>query len=459
MTQTVASPDLLAQASLEIRAALPKSTAQAEAAARILPGGSSRARFWWPTPIFMEHASGAYVTDLDGVQYVDCNLGFGSMVLGHAHPDISAALTEQIPKGVFFGAANVGEEAWARRITDNIPGAEKVVFLNSGTEATLAALRIARTATGREKVGKFEGGWHGPQEYLLHSYTTVGGDVRHPDVIPENPGIPRGVTDTVVALPYNHPAAFDLIRAEADNLACVIVEAVQGGGGAMPADPDFLRGLREVCDEIGAVFIVDEVITGFRVGPGSASARYGITPDLVTLGKAIGGGLPAGAVCGRSDLIDVTLPKLPMDPSPRRPVNIAGTFSGNPMTSAAGVVQIDTLMNDPDAYPRLQRLGDRMRTGLTSIMRELEVSAFITGIDSMWGVHFSPASPSTVRDKGQDNAVAARLLAAYLLLEGVLMSSPVHLSFVSTAHTEEDVDTVLEAHRAALTRMRREGCV
>jgi glutamate-1-semialdehyde 2,1-aminomutase len=459
MSLTVSPDEVLQKAGEEIRAALPKSTAHARSASRTLPGGTSRARFWWPVPIFVDRAEGAYITDIDEVRYVDCNLGFGSLVLGHAHPSVAAALTEQIPKGIFFGAANTAERAWAERIVSHVPGADSIVFLNSGTEATLAALRIARTATGRDKVAKFEGGWHGPQEYLLHSYTTIGGEETRPEVIPEIPGIPAAVSETVVVLPYNHSAAFDIIRRNRDELACVIIEAVQGGGGAMPVDPAFVRELEAVCRESGVLLVVDEVITGFRVAPGSASARYDLTPDLVTLGKAIGGGLPAGAVCGRRDLIDVTLPAFPFDKSRRRPVNIAGTFSGNPMTSAAGTAQLEAIMGDGQVFGTLADLGSRMRTGIQALVDELDIDAHVTGMDSMWGVHFSETSPVSVRDKASDNALAARLLAAYLLLEGVLMSSPVHLSFVSAAHTTADVDFVLGAHRRALTRMKEEGCV
>ncbi len=451
--------ELLERGAAEVRAALPAAVAQYAKSAPIIPGGSSRARFWWPLPMYVSSASGAYLTDIDGNRYIDCNMGFGSMVAGHAHPAIERALAEQLPKGVFFGAANELEEQWARRLHDNLAGAERVMFTNSGTEATLAALRIARVATGRDHVAKFEGGWHGPQEYLQHSYTTIGGAVERPETIAEVPGIPRVVSDTVLALPFNSDHALDLLREHADELACVVIEPIQGGGGAMPAEPDFLAALRVLCDETGVLLVFDEVITGFRVGPRSGSGLYGITPDLTTLGKAIGGGLPAGAVCGRGDLIDVTLPGLPGDTSGRRPVNLAGTHAGNAMSAAAGIAHIDVLLGDPDTYPRLQRLGDRMRAGLVDVLTDLGVEGYVTGVGSMWGLHFSKRHPLSVRDKLHDNHIAGRLLAAYLLLEGVLMSSPVHLAFLSTAHTDDDVDTVIAAHRVALARMQEVGCI
>ncbi len=459
IASTTDSATLLHRAELEIRAALPASAAHYERSQRWIPGGTSRARFWWPVPIYMAHGEGAYVTDIDGVRYIDCNLGFGTMMLGHAHPAVEQALRAQLPRGVFFGAATEGEEALARRLCEHVPGAERVLFVNTGTEATLAALRIARAATGRDKVAKFEGGWHGVQEYLIHSYAHVGGDPGRPVSVPEMPGIPRAVTDTVVTLPFNDRRAFDLIREQHGELACVAIEPVQGGAGAMPVDADFLRELRAVCDETGVLLLMDEVITGFRFHPSSASGYFGVTGDLVTLGKAIGGGLPAGAVCGREDLIAVSLPVSPGDASGRQPVSVTGTFAANPLTTAAGVAQLDTLLNEPSTYPRLAALGDRMRDGIAAVVDDLQIQAYVTGIGSMWGMHFSSSVPGSVRDKLADNHVASRLLAAYLLLEGVLMSAPVHLSFLCTEHTEADVDAVIDAHRAALARMRREGCV
>lgn len=462
MSHTADRPDtrtLLEQAEHEVREALPASAAHFARSRKSIPGGTARSRFWWPVPIYMAEGQGAYVTDIDGVRYIDCNIGFGTMILGHAHPAVEQALREQLPRGVFFGAATEGEEALASRLRDHVPGADSVLFVNSGTEATLAALRIARAATGRDKVAKFEGGWHGVQEYLIHSYARFGGHVSRPQSVPEMPGIPRAVTETVVTLPFNDRRAFELIREQKEELACVAIEPVQGGAGAMPVDRDFMHELRSVCDETGVLLLIDEVITGFRFDAGSASAYYGVTGDLVTLGKAIGGGLPAGAVCGRTELLSVTVPVSPGDGSNRRPVSVTGTFAANPMSMAAGCAQIDTLLGDPTTYPHLAALGDRMRAGIAKVVRELGIQAHVTGVGSMWGTHFSAVSPSTVRDKASDNHVASRLLAAYLLLEGVLMSAPVHLSFLSTQHTEADVDAVIEAHRVSLARMQKEGCV
>ena len=448
---------ILNEAALELQAALPRGMDHYRRACTVIPGGATRSRFWWPMPIYIEHGKGAYVTDIDGRRYIDCNLGFGPLILGHAHPAIEAALASQLARGVHYGAACVEEEELARRITENVPGAQKVVFLNSGTEATLTALRLARAATGRDKVAKFEGGWHGAQEFLFHNFTTVSGEASHINAVPDMAGIPSAVTETIVALPYNDPVAFDRIREEADNLACVVVEAVQGGGGSMPAEADFVRNLRLVCSEVGVLLIIDEVITGFRLGARSAAGYYGVEADLTTLGKIIGGGLPVGAVCGRADLMELALPVSAGEAKKRKAVVVAGTFAGNPMTMNAGIAQIDTLLADADNYSYLNALGDRMRAGLTSVMAELGVHGYATGMGSMWGLHFTLQNPSSIRDMKGANHAASQLLAAYLLLDGVLMSSPVHLGFLSTAHTNADVDMVIGSHRRAFERMITEG--
>lgn len=442
----------------ELRTVLPRSADQCENVSKLIPAGTTRARFWQPFTVYMSSARGAYVTDIDDRRYIDCNLGFGPMILGHAHPEIERTLAAQLPRGVHFGAPCANEGELAARIVANLPGAEKVIFVNSGTEATLAALRIARVATGREKVAKFEGGWHGAQEFLFHSYVSIAGEVEHAATVPDMGGIPKAVTETVAVLPYNHPAAIERIRGEGHELAAVIVEPVQGGGGSLPAHDWFLRDLRAACDEVGALLIMDEVITGFRLGPHSAAGHYGVTGDLTTLGKIIGGGLPVGAVAGRSDLIDLTAP-VRSGQRARDAVTVAGTFAGNPMTTAAGVAQLDVLLSDAGAYPLLDRLGDRMRQGLAKVAEELNVAAQVTGVGSMWGLHFTGDVPTNVRDLQSANVQAGRLLAMQLLLEGVLMSSPVHLGFLSTVHTDDDVDRVVEAHRRALERMKALGCV
>jgi glutamate-1-semialdehyde 2,1-aminomutase len=460
MTETTRAAEierLLDTAGERFRRHFPRSAAHYEAAARVLPRGTTRSRFWWPQPLYVDRAEGSRVVDLDGHELVDCNLGFGPLILGHRHPRVLAALEGQMARGVHFGAASTGEEALARRICDSLPGCERVVFLNSGTEATLAALRIARAATGREKVAKFEGGWHGAQEFLFHNYATVAGDPSSPPTVPDMAGIPRAVSETVVVLPFNDARAIERVRREGHDLAAVIVEPVQGGGGSLPARPEFLHDLRRACEEVGAVFVLDEVITGYRLGPQSAAGRYGLRADLTTLGKVVGGGLPVGAVGGRADLIELAAPVPPAERGRRTGVVVAGTFAGNPMTTAAGAAQLDVLLERPELYDELDRLGDEMRSGLEKVLHDLGVEAHVTGTGSLWGLHFGPSRPESVRDRDTGGTPIALLLAARLAEERVLMSAPVHLGFLSTAHSDEDVSRALEAHRRALEGLREEG--
>jgi glutamate-1-semialdehyde 2,1-aminomutase len=444
----------LAKAAAEIREAVPSSAELFDAASEVVPDGFSRARFFWPIPMYVERAEGPYVYDIDDQKYIDCMLGFGVLLVGHCHPKIIGALHRQLDLGTHYGAAVRDESDLAGMITEHVPGAEQVVFVNSGTEATLAAVRLARAATGRDKVAKFEGGWHGWNDFLMYStITKTGGDVRTPLTVPNSLGLTQGVQQDIVVLPFNHEAAFDRIRDQADNLACVIVEAVQGSAGCLVGDPAFLTELEQVCREAGVLFVLDEVITGFRLGASGAAGRYGLTPDLTTLGKAIGGGLPVGAVCGRRDLLTLTAPNEQGDHA-----ILAGTFSGNPMTLTAGRAQLELMLDDPDAYAHLDRLGARMRAGLTAALGEAGVRGHVTGIGSLWGLHLlTETVPTNVRESAGFAETGGMALTGYLLRERVLMEAPVHLGFVCTKHTDELVDDVIEAHVRALHRMKSDG--
>ena len=450
---TTATTRVLASAAAEVKAALPRSVSRFEEISHVIPGGTSRHRFWWPMPVYVDHGEGGYVYDIDGRRYLDCNLGFGPLILGHRHPRVLAALEKQLSQGLLFGAASIGEGELAKQIVSNVPGAEEIIFVNSGTEATLAALRVARAITGRNKIAKFEGGWHGWHDFVFHSFSSIAGDPDSALTMPDTLGVADSVMGSVVVLPFNDPSAFIRMRKEASDLACVIIEGVQGGGGVLPADPSFMKELRAVCDELGVLLIRDEVITGFRLGTAGAAGLYGVQADLTTLGKVIGGGLAIGALCGPAELMQRVVPDVD-----GKSVVVAGTFSANPMTMAAGHAQLGLLIEDPNQYVRLNNLGERVRSGITSALDEVGVTGHVTGVGSIWGIHFTPSEPHNVRDQRAANHDTNRILAAYLLLEGVLTSSPVHLSFLSTAHTEDDVDEVVAAHVRALSRMKKEAC-
>ncbi len=450
----------VARAGAEIRALLPKSEQVLARAHAVVPGGFTRARFFWPIPLYIDRAEGPFIWDVDGRRYIDCILGFGAMILGHRPPAVIAAVQAQLERGTHYGTAVEAESELAQRIVDNVPGAEQVLFLNSGTESTLAALRIARAATGRTKIAKFEGGWHGWHDYLLHSFFRYAGSEQRPETIANSLGIPAAVQSDVVTLPFNHPAAFDLIREHAGDLACVILEGVQGSAGCLVADAEWAKQLQRTCRETGVLLVCDEVITGFRLGAHGVAGELGIEADLTTLGKAIGGGFPVGAVTGRADLLDLTQ----LSASGEQ-VLLAGTFSANPVTMVAGKAQLDTLLGDPGLYELLDALGERMRRGLREVLREAEIPASVEGAGSVWGVHLGGArgggaSPRSVREShafGDDANDHGMVMTGYLLREGVLMEAPGHLAFVGTTHTEELVDEVIEAHRRALAKMKSDG--
>ncbi|MGH3825886.1 MAG: aspartate aminotransferase family protein [Pseudonocardiaceae bacterium] len=445
---------LLQSAYAELRGARPVSAAFHDRARRSLPGGTTRARFWEPMPLYIEKGEGAYITDLDSRTYIDCNLGQGPLVLGHKHPAVTAALRAQAPRGTHYGPPFETALLLAELAAESIPGAERVAFVNSGTEATMGALRIARQATGRRKVAKFEGGWHGSNEFTLYSFTTISGDPAHADANPDSRGLSSASAADVVILPFNDPRAVERIRAEGPELAGVIIEPVLGAGGCLPATPEFLQSLRDACDEVGAILIFDEVISGYRVGPRSAAGELGVTADLTVLGKAVGGGLPIGVICGDGDLMSRTM--WPSGPNAGRGVAAGGTFSGNPMTTTAGLAQLTELLRNPESYPRLAALSTRLREGLEALFARLGVTAHVTGMGSMLGVHLTPTRPASIRDTAGADRLAAQLLRIYLELDGVVARG---ISFLSTAHSEEDVDRVVASHDKAMTRIRQEGCL
>lgn len=447
--------DLLRSAEEELRAALPASAARLEQSSRRPALWTTRERFW-PMPIYVDHGVGSHLVDVDGRDYIDCNMGHGPLILGHCHARVVAAIDEQLARGNHFGPPSAHEAQLAELIVRGVPGGERVVFMNSGTEAAMAAVRIARAATGRRIVAKCEGGLHGSYEPLRHSVLGFAGAPERPEASPDVAGMPPSISADVLVLPFNDEVAFELVREVGEQIACVVVEPLQGSAGALPPSPGFLEGLREVCDEVGAIFVLDEVITGFRLGPRSGAGRFGVEADLTVLGKAVGGGLPIGAVCGGARLIDLTT-TLPDHPA-NEAVFVGGTFSGNPLTSVAGVAQLSELLEHPASYERLEELGTRMREGLAKALAELGVSGFVTGMGSIWGgPYFTREQPTTFRGVAAGDEIAGTLLSIYLLLEGVLVTSPSHLNFVSTVHTEGEVDTVVEAHRRALVRLQGEG--
>jgi glutamate-1-semialdehyde 2,1-aminomutase len=412
-------------------------------AKQLMPGGvNSPARAFGGVggePIFFERGDGAYLFDLDGNRYIDYIGSWGPMILGHAHPAVTAALHEAVRRGTSFGAPTEAESELAELIIAAVPSVEKVRLVNSGTEATMSALRLARGVTGRDKIIKFAGNYHGHVDSLLvaagSSAATLG--------IPNSPGVTRGTAADTLVLDYNDPAALEAAFArEGDTIAAVIFEPVVGNMGVVTPTAEFLTALRRLTQRHGALLICDEVMTGFRVAYGGAQSLYGIRPDLTTLGKIVGGGLPVGAYGGRRDLMDHVLPA--------GKVFQAGTLSGNPLATAAGIATLKLLRDDPP-YSRLEHLSSRLADGLIDDAVRAGVPHSLARVGSMMTLFFN-AEP-VVNWPIASRCDTARYARYFwnLLRRGVYMPcSQFEALFVSSAHTEADIDATIAAAREAI---------
>jgi len=442
----------------EIRAKSPKSLSIWQQNRTVMPAGvGSLFRLADPFPMVIKRARGARIWDADDNEYLDFMLGFSVMILGNAPDEIQEAIREALPRGTHYGQCHEHEYAFAKLFCEMVPGVEKVTFCNSGTEATMYALRLARATTGRPLVAKFEGGYHGTHDLLAVSFgrtrptPDVFGPIEDPATLPESPGLAEGAWRDTIVLPFNHPAAFDKIRRHADRLAGVIIEPVQGAAGTIPADKEFLSELRRITREIDALLIFDEVITGFRLAPGGAQEFYGVIPDVSTYGKVAGGGLPFGAVGGTAEAM--RLMEYNIDPT--LSILVAGTFNGNPLTTAAGTAVLRRLWEEPQLYARLSAMGERFRSELNQFAQEGNYPATATGVASMFSLHAVRGPVKSVRDLHAGNRAASAGLGLLYRRDG-LHITPSH-GFMGTAHTDEDITRLIEIHKAAMEELRAQG--
>ena len=427
-------------------ASTPKSSKLQSHAEKYLPGGSSRGTaYWTPYPFFVDRGEGHYVYDVDGNRYLDFMLNATSLIHGHAHPDVTRAIQEQAARGVAFSAPTGVQVCLAEMLCERLPSVDLVRFTSSGTEATMNAIRAARAFTGRPKIAKIEGGYHGSHDFASVSVTPTAGslDPDGPTPLPEFPGLPDGVLDNVVVLPFNDlDACVRVIRRHADELACVIMEAVVSSFGYLPGDQSFLQGIRDITRELGILLIFDEV-QSFRTAPGGAQEWLGVTPDLTALGKIIGGGLPVGAFGGRRELMEQ------FDPRHKDAIPHSGTFNANPLTMAAGEATLRGLT--PDVYERLDRLGGQLRAKLQAVLDEIGVRAVVTGVASLFAIHFGIDQVRDYRSKLKGDSAAASAVFTGLLNEGILLQHGCAGS-LSTLTTESDVDTLVNAVRRVVQR-------
>ncbi len=389
-------------------------------------------------PFFVERGEGAYLYDTEGRRYVDYVLSWGPLILGHAHPVVTEALERQLGRGTSYGAPTEAEVELAERIVRLVPTVEMVRLVNSGTEATMTALRLARAATGRPLVLKFTGCYHGHADAFLvaagSGVATLG--------LPDSPGVSETVAAETLVLPFNDLAAVEaLFSTRGDDISSVFVEPVVGNSGLIPPVDGFLEGLRAITERHGALLVFDEVMTGFRVALGGAQERYGIEPDLTTLGKVIGGGLPVGAFGGRRDLMEQI--------APAGPVYQAGTLSGNPLATAAGNAQLRYL-EEEDPFDDLAHTAERLSSGIVAALNESGIPATGCSVGSMWGVFFNQEPVHSFEEAQGADLETFRAFHRACLDRGVFLApSPFEAGFVSTAHTPGVIDETLEVVREA----------
>ncbi|MEA5628230.1 glutamate-1-semialdehyde 2,1-aminomutase [Nostoc sp. UHCC 0251] len=416
------------------------------AAQNLMPGGvSSPVRAFKSVggqPIVFDRVKGAYIWDVDGNQYIDYVGTWGPAICGHAHPEVISALHEALEKGTSFGAPSVLENVLAEMVIDAVPSIEMVRFVNSGTEACMGVLRLMRAFTKRDKIIKFEGCYHGHADTFLvkagSGVATLG--------LPDSPGVPKAATSTTLTAPFNDLESVKaLFEENRDEIAGVILEPVVGNAGFIAPDAGFLEGLRELTHEHGALLVFDEVMTGFRIAYGGAQEKFGVTPDLTTLGKVIGGGLPVGAYGGRRDIMSMV--------APAGPVYQAGTLSGNPLAMTAGIKTLE-LLQKPGTYEYLDRITKKLADGLLQIAKETGHAACGGQISAMFGLFFTSGPVNNYEDaKKSDTAKFGRFHRGMLERGIYLAPSQFEAGFTSFAHTEEDIEQTLAVARDVMSSL------
>ena len=420
-----------------------RSEAAFEAARQVLPGGVNspvRAfRSVGGNPVFMEKAKGAYLWDIDGNQYIDYVGTWGPAIVGHAHPQVIRRIQEVAESGTSFGAPTLMETEMGQLVIDLVPSIEKVRFVNSGTEAVMSAIRLARAYTGRSKIIKFEGCYHGHSDYLL--VKAGSGAATHG--VPDSAGVPASTASETMNAHFNKLESVEaLLKACPEQVAAILIEPVAGNMGCVPPEPGFLEGLRRLADESGACLIFDEVMTGFRVALGGAQQRYGVTPDITCLGKIIGGGLPVGAYGGKKEIMAQVAPDGPMYQ--------AGTLSGNPLAMAAGLETLK-LLQAPGVYERLEVISTHLGEGLAAICHKKGIPHTAHRVGAMMTLFFTEGPVKTYNDVCRFDRERFNRFFWGMLDQGIYLApSQFEASFFSLAHTYEDVERTLAAAERAI---------
>ena len=417
-------------------------------AQQVIPGGvNSPVRAFKSVnlnPVFIQKGKGSTITDIDGNQYIDFLASWGPLIFGHAHDTILAAISEAAQKGTSYGAPTEYETKMAELIIEMVPSIQKVRMVSSGTEATMSAIRLARGFTGREAIMKFAGNYHGHGDSFLiqagSGAITLG--------LPNSPGVTMGTArDTVIAEYNNLESVKAIFREKGNEIAAIIVEPVSGNMGCVPPTEGFLQGLRDITKEYGSLLIFDEVITGFRLAKGGAQEYYGITPDLTTLGKIIGGGLPVGAYGGGKEIMDML--------APIGPVYQAGTLSGNPLAMSAGIAMLTMMKDTPDFYPELERKAAILEAGIRKNLDDSGVKGVINRVGSMMTLFFTNELQVTSLDEAMKSDTEKYAAFFKLTLESGIYIAPSQFEclFVSYVHTDREIEETLTANLKALKRL------
>lgn len=423
----------------------PKSELLYEKAKELMPGGvNSPVRAFKPYPFFTSHAIGSKLHDVDGNFYIDYCMAYGPLILGHAHPEVIRAVREQLDKGTLYGTPTEAEVRLAELVTSMVPCIEMLRLVNTGTEATMHAIRAARGFTGRDKIVKFEGCYHGAHDYVLvkagSGATTFGA--------PTSLGVPKGTIKNTIVLPFNNVESLKrVVDQNRGEIAGVIVEPVVGNAGVILPKEGYLQAIRKITKEEGIVLIFDEVITGFRLALGGAQEYYEVIPDMATLGKIMGGGFPIAAFGGKKEIMELI--------SPLGKIYQASTFSGNPVSVTAGLKTFSLLMeNQNTLYKQLEQIGGKIREALCDIVEDAEVPAYVTGISSMFQIFFTDQQVvDYVAAQGSDKAKFMRYQLE-LMKRGIFVPpSQFETCFISTAHTNEDVTKTLEVMDSAIREL------
>lgn len=404
---------------------------------KYIPGGvSSPVRAFEPYPFFVKRGEGSKLYDVDDNCYIDHCLAYGPLILGHANKKLVSDLNSQLNNGTAYGAPCENEIRLAKEIINRVPCADMVRFVNSGTEATMSAIRLARGYTGRDKIIKFEGAYHGAHDYCL----VKGGSGAA--CLPDSLGIPKDTTKNTLSIPFNdEEALIELIEKEGENIACIIMEVIMGNIGFVKAKDGFLEFLRKITEENNIVLIFDEVITGFRLAKGGTQDYFKVTPDIVTLGKIVGGGLPMGAFAGKKEIMEMI--------APNGPVYQAGTFSGNPLSVRAGLSTLEQL--DDNFYKELNRKGDFLRENIQSIVEDLSLNITPVGLGSMFQIYFNPNEVLNYEDAKKSDTKRFLIYFRELLKNNVFIPpSQFECNFISSAHSKEDLELSLKAIESSL---------